>query len=79
MAAPRFREGMTNDEFYQAVVAMNADLVALRTEKDQLQQALTALQREKDQAVASLFRTARSRRQNLQPKLTTHNSSLASL
>ena len=42
------------------IVALNTDLEQLRTEKDQLQQALTNLRTEKDQAVANLTSLARS-------------------
>ena len=49
---PRFRDGMSDREFYEAVVALNADFERLRVEKDQLSVAVATLRAEKDQAVS---------------------------
>ena len=60
-ARPRFRDGMSQQDFINAAVAMDTALEQLRTEKDQLQQAVTNLRAEKDQAVASLTATCPAR------------------
>ena len=45
-AQPRFRDGMSDREFYEAAVALNADFKRLRIEKDQLSAAVVALRTE---------------------------------
>ena len=63
MAAQRFRDGMSQQDFFNAVVAMNADLERLRTEKDQLQADLTAL---RHHSMALLFTTTTGVATNMQ-------------
>ena len=57
---PRFREGMSDRQFFEAVVALNADFERLRVEKDQLSIAVATIRAEKDQAVANLTSLTRS-------------------